>query len=87
MRVSLWVVGILFVYSLMTGEYSIPNIVRLKLEKESLIRANRELAVELVDATWERELLLHDPIYIEKIARARYHLARPNETIYRYRGQ
>ena len=33
-----------------------------------------------------RKMLESDPIYLERIARTRFHMSRPNETIYLYRG-
>jgi cell division protein FtsB len=71
----------------MSGTYGIPRIVRLEMEKESLIKANRALTIELIDAERIKKMLQSDPGYIEYIARTRYHMARPNETIYRYRRQ
>ena len=86
-RYGLLAIGLLFVYSFMSGTYGIPRIVRLELEKASLAESNRELMVELIDADRIRSLLQNDPAYIEYVARTRYHMAYPNETIYRYRGQ
>ena len=84
---SMWVIGLFFLYTLMSGTYGIPRIVRLKMEKEALIEDNRRRLVELVDSVREREMLKNDPAYIEQIARSRYYMARPNETIYRYRSR
>jgi cell division protein FtsB len=86
-KYSFWTLGLLFVYSLMSGTYGMPRIVRLELEKSSLIEANRKLTIELIDAARIRKMLESDPNYIEYIARTRYRMAYPNETIYRYRGQ
>ncbi len=86
-RYGLWAVALLFLYSLMGGSYSIPRIIRLEFERHSLIEANRQYTAELVDAARIRDLLRHDPSYIEYIARTRYRMVRPDETIYRYRGQ
>ena len=86
-RYGLWAIAVLFVYSLMSGTYGLPRIVRLEMEKKSLIQANQELRGELIDAERIRTLLLTDPDYIEYVARTRYHMVYPNETIYRYRGQ
>ena len=85
-RYGLWGVSLFFLYTVMSGTYGLPRIVRLKMEKEALIDANRRHLVELVDAARVREMLKSDPNYIEWIARTRYHLARPDEIIYRYRG-
>lgn len=86
-RYGFWSIGILFVYSLMSGTYGIPRIVRLELERKALIEANQRELVDLVDASRTRRMLASDKVYIEYIARTRYHMAYPDETIYRYRGQ
>ncbi|MBU8933207.1 MAG: septum formation initiator family protein [candidate division Zixibacteria bacterium] len=86
-RVGFWVIGGLFLYSLMSGTYGIPRIARLELERRSLVEANRYLTVELIENDRLRQLLRSSPSYIEGIARTRYYMVRPNETIYRYRGQ
>ena len=82
-----WTLGLLFVYSLMSGTYGIPRIVRFELERRSLVEANRKLTIDLIDAARIRKMLQSDPGYIEYIARTRCRMAYPNETIYRYRGQ
>ncbi|HWR83661.1 MAG TPA: septum formation initiator family protein [Candidatus Deferrimicrobium sp.] len=82
-----FVLALGFAYSLMAGMYSLPRIVRLELERKSLLSINRELSAEVIDADRIRQMLLTDPGYIEYIARTKYRMARPNETIYRYRGQ
>ncbi len=86
-RYGLWIIGLIFLYSLMSGTYGLPRIVKLKMEKETLIEANRKQLVELVDATRLRNMLRYDDTYIEWIARSRYYMVRPDETIYRYRGR
>jgi cell division protein FtsB len=86
-RFSFWALVIFLVYSFMSGTYGIPRIVRLELEKRDYTTANRELMAELIDSDRVRDMLKNDPAYIEEIARTRYHMAYPNETIYRYHGQ
>jgi cell division protein FtsB len=83
--VSLSVLGLLFAYSLMFGTYSVPRIARLTYQKQSLIEMNRELTAQLIDADRTRSLLRSDREYIEYIARTRYYMVRPGETIFRYR--
>ena len=77
----------MFFYSIMVGTYSLPRITRLELQRRELIEANRQLTIELIDAARIKKKLLNDHSYIEYIARTKYRMARPNETIYRYRGQ
>jgi cell division protein FtsB len=79
--------GVFFLYSLMSGTYGIPRIVRLELEKKTLIDANRRQLAQFIDAAAVRKMLTSDRNYIEYIARTRYHMVYPNEVIYRYRGR
>ncbi len=76
-----------FVYSVMNETYGIPRITRLELERKALQQANRKQTAELIDAALERDLLRADRDYIEYIARTRFHMAYPNETVYRYHGR
>ncbi len=76
-----------FVYSVMNQTYGIPRITRLELERNALEQANRRQIADLIDATIERQRLKLDNAYIEYIARTRYHMAYPNETIFRYNGR
>ena len=82
-----WIVGLFFAYSLISSTYGIKRIISLKLEKNTLIEMNREEFVKLVDGYKMQNLLLHDREFIEYIARTRFHMVYPGETIYRYRGQ
>ncbi len=86
-KYGFWIVGIFFIYSLISSTYGIKRIVTLQLEKNTLIDMNRQEFVKLVDGQKIRNLLLHDKEYIEYIARTRYHMVYPGETIYRYQGQ
>jgi cell division protein FtsB len=86
-RYGLWTLGLLFLYSLLSGTYGIPRIIRLHIEKQALIESNRQRSAELVDLARIRGLLQQDQSYIERVARERYHMVWPNETIYRYRGR
>ena len=85
-KYGLWILAILIGYSLMSGTYGVPRIIRLHLERSALIKANREMTVEIIDAERVRRLLKYDRDYIENIARTRYYMVYPAETIYRYRG-
>ncbi len=71
----------------MSGTYGIPRIIRLELEESALTGENRQLIAELIDAQREREMLRTDRNYIEYIARTKYFMSYPDETIYRYRGR
>ena len=85
--IGFWIIALFFAYSFVSGDYGIPRIIRLELEKRQLQEANRQQLAQLIDATRERDMLKSDHTYIEYIARTKYHMARPNETIYRYRGR
>lgn len=87
LRWSLWVAAVWFGYTIMFGTYSIPRIIRLELQKSSLVEVNQKLRVDLVDASRMRSLLESDPAYLESLARSRYFMVRPNEKIYRFRGR
>ena len=86
-KIGLWVLGLFFLYSFMSGTYGITRIIRLEIERKQLTEANQQQLVELIDAVRVREMLKSDPNFIEYIARTRYHMAYPNEIIYRFRGQ
>ena len=86
-KYGFWAIGLMSAYSLMSGTYGIPRIVRLELEKHNLIETNHRELVNLIDADRVRKMLLYDRSYIEQIARTRYHMVYPGETIDRYRGQ
>ena len=86
-RYGLWAFALIFLYSVMVGNYSIPRIIRLQFERSALLEANQMKLAEIVDAEMIRDRLLSDPVYIEMIARTRFYMINPGETIYRYRGQ
>ena len=86
-RYGSWIITIIFLLSLVNGTYGIPRIVRLEIQKHNLTEGNQELTIELIDAERIRRKLRSDPLYIEKIARTRYRMVYPGETIYRFHGQ
>jgi cell division protein FtsB len=77
--------ALFLIYSLVSGTYGLPRILKLELQRDALVAANRAQLAELVDTARRRDLLLSDPNYIEYLARTRFHMAFPNETVYRYR--
>ncbi len=87
LRIGLLGLAGLFLVSLLFGNYSLVRIIKLQLSKSTLIESNRRLTTNLIDATRARRMLLDDPYYIEQVARSRYYMVRPGETIYRYRGR
>lgn len=86
-RYGFWATGLFFAYSLISGTYGIPRIIRLELEKNTLIDTNRSELAKLIDANRIKSMLLHDPDYIEYIARTKYYMTYGDETIYRFYGQ
>lgn len=86
-KIGLAVITALFVWSCFDGEYGIIRIAKLSMERNTIARANQRELAQLIDATRIRDLLKSDKGYIEFIARTRYHMAAPNETIYRFRGR
>ncbi len=86
LRIVMIFLLVMFGYSLMSGTYGIPRIIKLELTKNSLEDSNRKLTAELLDAGRIRELLTSDSDYIEYIARTRFYMAKPNEIIYRFHG-
>lgn len=87
LRIGILIIGAYFVLNLLVGSYSMPRIIRLELERKTLVAANRQLTADLIDKDRLRKMLRSDPLYIEFIARTRYHMVRPNEAIYYYRGR
>src|SRR5512140_249843 len=82
-----WLTALFFGWSFVSGDYGVPRIVRLELEKKGLEEANRRQMTQLIDSGQERRMLQSDSVYIDYIARTKYHMARPTETIYRYRSR
>lgn len=77
--------ALFLIYVIVGGTYGLPRILKLELQRDALVAANRAQMAELVDTARRRDLLRSDPTYIEYLARTRYHMAYPNETVYRYR--
>lgn len=86
-RIVLGLIAVFFIWSCLDGEYGMARIAKLSMERDAIAQANQRKTAELVDAVRIRELLKTDRSYIEYIARTRYHMAAPNETIYRFRGR
>jgi len=86
-RIALAFIAVFFVWSCFDSEYGMVRIVKLSMERDGIAQSNQRKMAELIDAVRIRELLKSDRGYIEYIARTRYHMAAPNETIYRFRGR
>lgn len=86
-KYAYWAISLFFIYSALNGTYGIPRIVELKLKQKALVESNQEELVKLIDGSRMRDLFKEDKGYIEYLARTRYHMVYPGETIYRYYGQ
>lgn len=86
-RVVLALIAVFFIWSCFDNEYGMVRIIKLTMERDGIAQANQRKTAELIDAVRIRELLKSDRSYIEYIARTRYHMAAPDETIYRFRGR
>ncbi|MFQ5608031.1 MAG: septum formation initiator family protein [Candidatus Zixiibacteriota bacterium] len=73
------------IYSFLAGPYGFFRLNRLETHRDELIQENRRLLVEIVDADITRRRLQHDAHFQEYIARTRYLMARPDETVIRIR--
>lgn len=80
-KCSALIFGVFVVYSFLAGPYGLFRISRLQNRKAELVAENRRLLVDIVDADLTRKRLTDDAHYIEYVARTRYLLARPGETV------
>lgn len=76
--VALVVIYILFVQ----GDYGLYQYWQLQKEKRSLEQKIDELKAERDLLDREIELLKSNKMYIEKVAREKYKMGRPDETVY-----
>ena len=68
-------------YNLTVGQYGFLNIFELRKQIKALQAEELQYTVQLVDLTIEKDRLLSDTLYIEKLARKQYQLGRPGETV------
>lgn len=68
-------------YSLFAGQYGLLAIMDAKSQLTSLDEQEKTLTAKLVDLEIKIDRLNNDPLLLEKMARERYRLARPNEVI------
>jgi len=87
LKIGMWFLVLIVGYSLVNGDYGFPRIFRLELEKSALIEENRELVAIMVDAVRQKKMLTNNSEYIEYIARTKYFMSYPGETIYRFSGR
>ena len=75
---------IFFLLTFFGGDFGFVRIYRLHQKKEALQIRYKQLQAEALQLKQETSLLQNDPFYIEKIAREKYGLSRPDEKVYRF---
>ena len=70
---------IIFVF----GDHGLFQLYKLKKEKNSIQKHIRELRKEREVLISEKKRLENDLIYIEKLAREKYRMAKPGERVYK----
>jgi cell division protein FtsB len=86
-KYGFWAIGGFLLMSLMSGTYGVHRLAKLELTKSALIESNRSLEIMLLDCARIKNRLEVDADFIEKIARSRYRMVYPDETIFRFQGQ
>jgi cell division protein FtsB len=81
-RVVLWTIAGFVVLTLVLGNYGFFQIMRLERQKTELKREIERLKKEHEELVRSKELLKNDLAYIEKIAREKYRMVRPGETVF-----
>lgn len=71
-------------YNLAMGKYGFVNMLEIEQQISDLKEKEVKLNAELVDLEIKRERLQRDTLFIEKLARERYQLRRPDETVIEY---
>jgi len=82
-RVVSTAVGLTIVYSFLGGEYGFLNLMRLDRNRTLLLEERRQLTAEICELESRSRRAQSDALYIERLARDRYGLAKKNETIIR----
>ena len=81
-----WVLwgGLIFVaYIFLGGPFGFIHYRQIKNQHRQLELKEQHLLAEMVDLEQEVNRLIHDTLYIEKVARERYGFARKGERIYK----
>src|SRR3972149_4301596 len=72
--------GIIFlIFTYFSGDFGFIRMMRLKQKKKNLELQFKKLQAEVLQLEREKNLLQSDPYYLEKIAREKYGLSRPDE--------
>lgn len=75
---------IFFLLTFGGGDFGFVRIYKLKHKKQNLRLQYKQLQAEVLQLARDKELLQKDFFYIEKIAREKYGLSRPDEKVYRF---
>lgn len=70
-------------YSFLGGEYGFLNLMRMERQRSLLEEEKRQLTAEIVNLEQKLERLQTDTLYIQRLARENYGLARDDEVIIR----
>jgi len=70
-------------YSFLGGEYGFLNLMRMERQRSLLEEEKRQLTAEIVNLEQKLERLQADTLYIQRLARENYGLAKDDEVIIR----
>jgi len=82
-RTGMFVLVVTILYSFLGGSYGLLNLMRLDRKKSMLLEERRQLTAEICELESRSERAQSDSLYIQKLARDRYGLAKKDETIIR----
>jgi cell division protein FtsB len=83
LRLSLLSAAMFLLYSFFGGDYGYVSLLRLQRQQSRLLAEKRQLIAEIADLEYRLRRIETDSLYIQKIARDRYGLARDDELIIR----
>jgi len=81
-RIIRWIIGGVIAYLFVAGPRGAFNLLSLWRTENALERRELRLSAEIVELETQRNRLETDTLYIERIARTEYRMARPDEVIY-----
>ncbi|MCK4656624.1 MAG: septum formation initiator family protein, partial [candidate division Zixibacteria bacterium] len=82
-RTGVFLIVVIGLYSFLGGEFGFLNLLRMERNRSLLEMEKRELTAEIVDLEVHYKRLLSDSLFIQKLAREKYGLARDGEVIIR----
>ncbi len=82
-RTGVFMIVVISLYSFLGGEFGFLNLLRMERNRSLLEMEKRELTAEIVDLEIRHNRLLSDSLFIQKLAREKYGLARDGEVIIR----